>query len=155
MVRSTLCQLRAKKNSLLYVNFLFSICVSVFGQICLVLVLLLFSNCKQMFSIISKSNIETCQVFCLDRIANWSYCSESATADQTTNQPKTYYNTVLLQYVLMPARGHSLHFRTNVRLPERAYLMFLHEDVNFRVFEFDSEFDKTPKNQRFSHFQFH
>ena len=51
--------------------------------------------------------------------------------------------------------GDSLHFRTDNRKPGTAHLMFPHEDVNFRVFEFDSEFDKTPKNQRFSHFQLH
>ena len=51
--------------------------------------------------------------------------------------------------------GRSLHFMTGNRKSGTAYLMFPHEDVNFRVFEFDSEFDKTPKNQRFSHFQLH
>ena len=55
----------------------------------------------------------------------------------------------------MTYTGDSLHFRTGNRKPGTAYLMFPHEDVNFRVFEFDSEFDKTPKNQRFSHFQLH
>ena len=70
--------------------------------------------------------------------------------------PKIYYNTVLLQYVLerlfayiRRMTGHSLHFRTNVRLPERAYLMFPHLDPHF---EFDTEFGKTLKNQRFHHF---
>ena len=51
--------------------------------------------------------------------------------------------------------GDSLHFMTDCRKPGTAHLMFPHEDVNFRVFEFGSEFDKTPKNQRFSHFQLH
>ena len=41
--------------------------------------------------------------------------------------------------------GDSLHFRKDSRKPRTAYLMFPHEDVNFRVFEFDSEFDKMPK----------
>ena len=62
---------------------------------------------------------------------------------------KRYYNTVLLWYVFMPLMGHSLHFRTNVRLPERAYLMFPHLDPHF---EFDTEFGKTLKNQHFHHF---
>ena len=51
--------------------------------------------------------------------------------------------------------GACLHFKKDNRQPGTVYLMFPHEDVNFRVFEFDSEFDKTLKNQRFSHFQLH
>ena len=42
-----------------------------------------------------------------------------------------------------------LHFRTNVRLPERAYLLFPYLDPHF---EFDTEFGKTLKNQHFHHF---
>ena len=51
--------------------------------------------------------------------------------------------------------GSSLHFIADCRKPGTAYLMFPHEDVNFRVFEFDSEFDKTLKNQAFHHFSNH
>ena len=45
--------------------------------------------------------------------------------------------------------GRGLHFRTNVRLPERVYLMFSCLDPHF---EFDTHFDKTLKNQCFSPF---
>ena len=48
--------------------------------------------------------------------------------------------------------GVCLHFRTSVRLPEAAYLMFSRLDPHF---EFDTEFDKTLKNQCFSPFQHH
>ena len=65
---------------------------------------------------------------------------------------KTYYNTVLLLYLLTPGKGRGLHFRTSVRLPERAYLMFPHV---FHHFEFDTHFDKTLKNQAFHHFSHH
>ena len=58
--------------------------------------------------------------------------------------PKIYYNTVLL-----PGKGHSLHFRTNVRLSGTAYLLFSCLDPHF---EFDTEFGKTLKNQHFHHF---
>ena len=66
--------------------------------------------------------------------------------------PKTYNNTILLQYILTPGKGRGLHFRTNVRLPERAYLMFSCLDPHF---EFDTEFGKTLKNQHFHHFLYH
>ena len=56
------------------------------------------------------------------RIANWIYRNGSAIAYQATDQLQIYHNTVLLQYILTPGKGDSLHFRTNVRLPERAYL---------------------------------
>ena len=45
--------------------------------------------------------------------------------------------------------GHSLHFRTNVRLPERVHLMFSRLNPHF---EFGNEFDKILKNQAFHHF---
>ena len=45
--------------------------------------------------------------------------------------------------------GRGLHFRTNVRLPERAYLFHPRLNPNF---EFDTEFGKTLKNQHFHHF---
>ena len=61
------------------------------------------------------------------------------------------YIIILYYYGMffMPVQGHSLHFRTNVRLPERAYLLFPHLDHHF---EFDTEFGKTLKNQHFHHF---
>ena len=48
--------------------------------------------------------------------------------------------------------GLCLHFRTSVRLPGAAYLMFSRLDPHF---EFDTEFDKTLKNQCFSPFTPH
>lgn len=49
-------------------------------------------------------------------------------------------------------KGLCLHFRTNVRLSGTAYLMFLRLNPHF---EFDTEFDKTLKNQCFHPFPPH
>ena len=48
--------------------------------------------------------------------------------------------------------GHGLHFRADHRKPGTAYLMFPCLDPHF---EFDTEFDKTLKNQCFSPFPPH
>ena len=48
--------------------------------------------------------------------------------------------------------GLCLHFRTSVRLSGTAYLMFPRLNPHF---EFDTEFDKTLKNQCFSPFPPH
>ena len=47
------------------------------------------------------------------------------------------------------ARGRGLHFRTIVRLPEMAYLMFPRLNP---IFEFGNEFDKTPILRHFHPF---
>ena len=62
------------------------------------------------------------------------------------------YTVILYYYSIFSChaiRGRGLHFRTNIRLPERAYLMFPCLDHHF---EFDTHFDKTLKNQHFHHF---
>ena len=54
-------------------------------------------------------------------------------------------------------RGHSLHFRTNVRLQNQAHLFHPQTPYKISISEhphpnnhFDTEFDKTLKNQCFS-----
>lgn len=83
------------KYSLVIVNFLFSISVIILVWMCLVLVLFLFSNSKQMFSVLPKSNTENVSSVLLYRIVNWSYCSGSDAAAQTTDPIK---HAIILYY---------------------------------------------------------
>ena len=79
--------------------------------------------------ILSRSNVETCQVFLLYIMAAWTI----ACVKYFYLTYETYNNTVLLQYILHARRGHSLHFRANSRKPGTAYLIFSHLKPNFRV----------------------
>ena len=130
-------------------------CLLLLIYVCLCLLLLVVSNQNNIT--FSKSNIETCQWFSLDRIANWSYCSGSAWADkpELISQKHTiilYYYSMFKNVCSLYIRrmvGLCLHFRTSVRLPGTAYLMFPRLNPHF---EFDTEFGKTLKNQRLHHF---
>ena len=118
---------------------------------CYNVIMKLLQNCYNVFDITEVEHRNVSSIFALQD-SRLDYCSGSIAAAQTTDQSKIHYNTVLLQYILTPGKGRGLHFRTSVRLPERAYLMFPHLNPNF---EFDTEFDKTLKNQCFSLFQHH